>query len=319
MSSKLIYFNKVTPALKKILESNDSRGMQIFYWHEIPEGERKNVLKEADYFLVATEKITKEMLQSAPKLKMVQKTGVGVDNIDIKTAKELGIPVCKTPGANAISVAELTIGMILSLYRKLNLLDKATKNGQWLMWEHRLTSYEVYGKTHGFIGFGKIGKETAKRSKALGTKIIYYDKIRADEEFENSLDAKYMELDEVLKNADIVSLHVPLLPETEGLIGKRELSLMKPTAILINVSRGKIVDENALAEALANNVIAGAGIDAWSSEPVERDNPLLAFDNVVATPHIGAGTKDALNRVLSMAFQNIALVEKGKTPMYVVN
>jgi len=281
--STVLYFDKVFPAFKDLLETHNSDGFKLVYWYEMSESEREDALQEAEYFLVATIKITQEMIKKASNLKLVQKTGIGVDNIDLEAARELNIPVCNTPGGNAAGVAELTIGMILSLYRKLNILDKATKNGEWLMWEYRPSSYEMNGKTHGFIGFGNIGRETAKRSQAFGTKIVYYDKFRLPVDKEKELEVTYMELDEVLKNSDIISIHIPLLPETRGLISKRELSLMKPSAILVNVSRGNIVDEAALAEALQNNAIAGAGIDVWASEPVNKKNPLLKFDNVVAT------------------------------------
>ncbi|MBZ4653562.1 MAG: glyoxylate reductase [Peptococcaceae bacterium] len=319
MASKVIYFDKVFPAFKELLQSHNAEGLELLYWYEMNEAEKEASLKEADYFLVATTKITKDMLNKAAKVRMVQKTGIGVDNIDLQAAFDLGIPVCNTPGGNATGVAELTIGMILSLYRKLNVLDRATKNGEWLMWELRPSSYEMSGKTHGFIGFGNIGKTTAKLSQAFGTNVIYYDKYRLPESEEKTLGVTYMEMDEVLKNADIISLHIPLLPETRNLISTRELSLMKPTAILINVSRGHIVDEKALAQALENNVIAGAGFDTFASEPVEKDNPLLKFDNVLATPHIGAGTRDTLNKVLGLAFQNFSLIEKGENPKFVVN
>jgi len=317
--STVLYFDKVFPAFKDLLETHNSDGFKLVYWYEMSESERENALQEAEYFLVATIKITQEMIKKASNLKLVQKTGIGVDNIDLEAARELNIPVCNTPGGNAVGVAELTIGMILSLYRKLNILDKATKNGEWLMWEYRPSSYEMNGKTHGFIGFGNIGRETAKRSQAFGTKIVYYDKFRLPEDKEKELEVTYMELDEVLKNSDIISIHIPLLPETRGFISKRELSLMKPSAILVNVSRGNIVDEAALAEALENNAIAGAGIDVWASEPVNKKNPLLKFDTVVATPHIGAGTRDTLNKVLSLAFGNFSLIEKGNKPKNIVN
>jgi len=319
MPAKIIYFDKVFPAFKRLLEDHNCLNLELLYWYEMSELEREAALTQADYFLVATQKITKEMMKRASKLNLVQKTGMGVDNIDLAGAKELGIPVCNTPGGNASGVAELTIGMIINLYRKLNVLDRSTKGGQWLMWEYRPESYEMNGKVHGFIGFGNIGRETARRSKVFGTEIIYYDKIRLDEEKEKQLGATYMELLEVFKNADIISIHLPLLPETRGLIGEKELARIKPTGVLINVSRGNIVDEQARATALSNETMAGAGIDVWSSEPVLKDNPLLDFDNVIATPHIGAGTRDTLDKVLSLAFGNFALIEEGDKPKFVLN
>ncbi|RKL63567.1 hypothetical protein DXT63_06170 [Thermoanaerobacteraceae bacterium SP2] len=319
MASKVLYFDSVYPEFKEMLQMQNSQDFELLYWTEMNELEKADALAESEYFLVATTKITGDMMKKAAHLRMVQKTGIGYDNIDIKAAAELNIPVCNTPGGNSTGVAELTIAFILNLYRKLNVLDRATKNGEWHMWDYRLQSFELKGKTHGLIGFGNIGKATARLSQAFGTKVIYYDKLRLKEKDEKALNVTYMEMDDVLKNSDIVSIHIPLLPETEGLIGERELALMKSNAILINVSRGKIVNEEALAKALENKTISGAGIDTWANEPVNKDNPLLKFDNVIATPHVGAGTKDTLANILDMCFRNFSAVENGQDPKYVVN
>lgn len=315
---KVMYFEKVYPAFKKMLELHSKGLLEILYWEETSERGKKRVLEGIDFFLVGPSKISGERIKQASSLKLIQKTGIGIDNIDLKTASELGVHVCNTPGANAAGVAELTIALILNLYRKVNFLDKATKSDNWLMWEYRLSSYEMRYKTHGFLGFGDIGKETSKLSRAFGTKIMYYDKNRLPESMEKRLEATYLELNDLLKVSDIVSIHLPLTPETKQLIGRKELSLMKTNTILINVSRGNIVDESALVEVIANKSLAGAGIDVWEKEPVDKENPLLSFDNVIATPHIGAGTRDSLDRVLSISFQNFMLVTERKTPKYIV-
>jgi len=319
MIVKVIYFDNVFPEFKKIIEYQNHRGFELLYWSEMNELDRNNALAEADYFLVATIKITRDMINKAKNLKMIQKTGVGYDNIDIQAAVEHNVAVCNTPGANATGVAELTIAFILSLYRRLNLLDSLTKKAEWHMWDYRLQSFELKGKTHGFIGFGNIGKATAKLSQAFGTRIIYYDKSRLNEEEERHYNYSYMELDDVLRNSDVVSIHIALNQETMNLISDRELVLMKRNALLINVARGKIVDEEALFKALGNKTISGAAIDTWANEPIDADNPLLKLDNVIATPHIGAGTKDTLDNVLSMSFRNFEDIEDGKEPKFVVN
>lgn len=318
MTVNVIYFDKVFPELKVLLESYYDRE-QLSYWYELDNEQKEKALSTASCFLVGPYLITEELIRKAPNLKLIQKSGIGVDNINVRVAKELGIPVCNTPGGNATAVSELTIAMILNLYRKINIIDNATKSGEWQMWEHRPSSFEMSGKTHGFIGFGNIGRETAKRSKAFGTNIIYYDKYRASTEVEKDFDARFMSIDEVLENADIVSVHVPLLPETKHLISNREFSLMKSNAILINVSRGNVVDEEALLDALTNKVIRGAGLDVWSSEPINPNNPLLKLDNIIATPHIGAGTRETLQNVLRMAFHNIKKVRNGEKPDFIVN
>lgn len=315
----ILYFDEVQEDMKRLFSKMKPEGFQLLYWQDMNPEEREKVLSHADFLLVATAKIDREMILNAKRVKLIQKTGVGVDNIDVKTATRLQIPVANTYGGNATGVAELTLLFILALYRKLPLLNEATKQGKWLMWQWRSSSYEMDGKTHGIVGFGHIGRETAKRSKALGTHIVYYDPYRAPPDVEKRLQAEYLSLAELLKTADIISLHLPLLPETKHLIGLRELQMMKESAILINVSRGGIVDEKALAQALAEGIIAGAGIDVWSSEPVSADHPLLKLDNVIATPHIGAGTRDTLERVLGMAFDNIQKAENGDSIANVVN
>jgi len=316
---KILYFDKVFPEFKQVLEANKPKGFDLWYWAEMTEEQRKERLPLADYLLVATEKLNERLLEQAKNARYVQKTGIGYDNIDLAATEKLQLPVANTPGGNATGVAELTILLILALYRKLPTLNKATKEGQWLMWELRPTSFEMEGKTHGFIGFGNIGREVARRSRAFGTKIVYYDKFRVSEDKEKELDATYMSMEEVLKTSDMISLHIPLLPDTKGIIGMKELQMMKSSAILINVSRGGIVEEEALYHALNDRVIAGAGIDVWESEPTNPDNPLLTLEQVIATPHIGAGTKDTLDRVLQIAFGNMVKVEQGEHPDHVVN
>lgn len=319
MNKKIIYLDKVFPEFKRILLSHKPVNFDLIFLQEMNQDERDTILPQADYLLVATEQVNESILSKATNAKFIQKTGIGVDNIDLVSASSHGLPVSNTPGANATGVAELTILLILALYRKLPLINRETKNGKWLMWELRPSSFEMEGKTHGFIGFGNIGRETAKRSKAFGTNIIYYDKFRATPAQEEEIGAEYMSLEEVLVNSDLISLHIPLFEETKGLIGEKELNLMKESAILINVSRGGVVQESALFNALKDGTIAGAGIDVWEREPVSPDNPLLSLENVIASPHIGAGTRDTLDRVLRTAFHNIQKVEEGFKPDYVVN
>jgi phosphoglycerate dehydrogenase-like enzyme len=316
---QIIYFDKVFDEFKKLMQEHKPEGFELLFWEEMNAQEREQKLAAADYLLVATHKVDAVLMEKAKNVRFIQKTGIGIDNIDLEAAKKFGVPVSNTPGGNATGVAELTILLALALYRKIIQIDRATKNGQWLMWELRPSSYEMEGKTHGFIGFGNIGKEVAKRSKGFGTELIYYDKFRAPEDVEKQLGATFYPMEEVLRKSDIVSLHVPLIPETRGLLGLKELQLMKPTAILLNMARGGIVKEQDLYQALKEGVIAGAGIDAWESEPTDPANPLLTLDNVIASPHIGAGTRDTLNKVLTLAFQNIKSVEEGIAPRFVVN
>ncbi|UTR11934.1 2-hydroxyacid dehydrogenase [Evansella sp. LMS18] len=317
--SKIVYFDSVFDEFKDIFYRNAPASSEVVFWDELSEDGREAVLPEAEYLMVATKDIPESLLQRAENARFIQKTGIGVDNIDLGAADKLELPVSNTPGGNASGVAELSIMFILSLYRKLPLINQETKAGSWPMWKYRSQSFEMGGKTHGFIGFGNIGQETARRSQAFGTNIVYYDVNRLASEAEEELGARYLELDQLLREADILSLHLPLIPATKGLISERELKLMKKSAVLINVSRGGVVHEGDLAEALKNGQIAGAGIDVWENEPPSPDNPLLKLENVIATPHIGAGTRDTLSRVLKIAFDNIAKAERGENPDFVVN
>lgn len=315
---KVLYFDKVFPAMTAMIEEVKPPDIHIDCYYNLDEKAKQAAIAQAEYFLVALHKVTKEMMQSANNLKLIQKTGIGVDNIDTEAAKGLGIPVANTPGGNATSVAELTIGMILSLYRKLHMVNQATKTGHWLSFDVRPTSYEMKGKIHGILGFGNIGREVARLSQAFGTRILYYDLHRVSPDVENKLAAEYVSIDELLQAADIISLHLPLTQQTRNCIGERELNLMKDHAVLVNVSRGHIVDEAALYRAMKQNRLLGAAIDTWSREPA-GDNPLLTLDNVLATPHIGAGTRDAMQSVLQIAFSNIEKVASNAKPEYVVN
>lgn len=318
MGEKVIYFEKVSPEIHKIINTFKGPNAEIAYWNELDDSQKDDYLFSAHYFITAAFPITRSILAKAPNVKLIQKTGSGVDNIDLEAAAQRGILVSSTPGANSASVAEMTIGMILSLYRKLHFFDRETKQGKWLMWEHRPFMFEMNGKTHGIIGMGNIGKKVAQLSKGFGTHVIYFNRNRLSLDEENKLGISYVSFEELLVTSDIVSLHIPLLAATKNLIGEAELNLMKSNALLINVARGNIIDEEALALALKSGNLLGAAMDTWSSEPIQADNPLLQLSNVLATPHVGGGTRDVLENVLRLSFANIANVEKGMMPDHLV-
>jgi len=319
MSVQVIYFQELFPGASDIIDRYKGSNMEVSYWHYLPDDQKKQRLAQADYLVTSHYPITREMLMNAPKVKLIQKAGTGLDNIDLEAAAELGITVAVVPGANSFSVAELTIASILSLYRKLIFLDRETKRGKWLMQEYRAEMFEMRGKTHGVIGFGNIGKIVASLSQAFGTHVIYFDVTRLLPETESELGVAYATFDELISTADIISLHIPLLPETKNLIGEKELRRMKPNAVIINMARGHIIDEQALAKALREGRLFGAGMDAWTSEPINADNPLLQLDNVLATPHIAGGTLDAMDAMFRLCFQNIIQVDRGGMPDNQVN
>lgn len=308
-----IFLDKITPEMKQLLRAETPEDVELLFWDEMSAAEQEPAIRQAQALLTAIYVVDDVFMQRAPKLKIVQKLGVGTDNIDSAAAARRGITVGNVPGGNTNGVAELTMGLILDIYRKISRLDSITKSGEWGMWKYRSCSYEIKGKKHGIIGFGNTGKRVAELSKAFGASVFYYSRKRASVVVEAAYDVTYLELEELLKESDIVSLHVPLTPETRNWMTADKLGFMKPNAVLINVSRGNIVNEQDLYEILAAGKIMGAAIDVWAEEPIHGGNPLLSLDNVIATPHIGGGTVDAAIAIFRASFQKIrSVLEKSK-------
>jgi D-3-phosphoglycerate dehydrogenase / 2-oxoglutarate reductase len=258
--------------------------------------------------------VTARIMDSAPKLKVVGRHGVGVDAIDLNAAKQRGIVVCNTPDANLESVAEQAVGFMITLSKQILRADQALRQGRWNV-RYEYIGQEMDRRTLGLVGMGRIGARVAEICHfGFRMPIIYHDVI-AYPDLEERLSAKKLPLDEVLKKADYISLHVPLLPATKGLIGAEQLAMMKKGAFLINTSRGAIVDEADLIKALRSGHLGGAGLDVFDTEPTPADNPLLQFDNVVLTPHMAAHTDDAL-KAMSMVAEDIIRVLEGKEPLY---
>lgn len=309
---KCLFFDTVSADMKELLGSEKPADVELVFWDELQEDERETTLSTTEAVLTAIYKIPRALMEKMPKLRIVQKAGVGTDNIDSKAATELGIAVGNVPGGNANGVVELTMALILDLYRHLPELNKGTKEGKWMMFTYRASSFEVRGKTHGIIGLGNIGREVARLSQAFGSSVLYYDAFRAKPEVERALNIRFAPLEELLREADIVSVHVPLLPETTHLINAKNLALMKKNAVLINVSRGNVVNEQDLYQALIEKKLAGAAIDVWATEPIDPANPLLTLDNVIATPHVAGGTYDAAINVYRGSFANIGACLRGE-------
>lgn len=278
----------------------------------------ESILGEADFILIAASPLTAAMIAAAPKARLIQHQGVGYNAIDLEAAARANLPLAINPAGSIIPVAEHTFALILSLYRQLARATSALRQGEWLNWKLRPTSYNVAGKHLGIIGLGRIGKQVAKRARAFECRVSYYDIVRPPAAFEAEYNLQFLALDDLLQQADIVTVHVPLDASTRGMIAARELVLMQGHAILINTARGGIVDEAALYEALRTQQIAGAGFDVFVQEPLPLAAPLLALDNLVATPHIAAGTRDALVDKMQAAFANMERVARGEPPLHQV-
>ncbi|MHC5098800.1 2-hydroxyacid dehydrogenase family protein [Peptoniphilus genitalis] len=266
-----------------------------------------------------SDKIDKEVIDAGDNLKIIANYGAGFDNIDIDYAREKGIVVTNAPApASAVSTAELAFGLMLAAARKIVSGDKVTRAGEFYGW--RPTFYlgsQLKGKTLGIIGLGNIGKNLAKRARAFEMKVVYYSRTRK-EDFEKEFDIEYLDRDEVIRSADFLSLHTAFVPDLRHMISKKELEMMKKSAILINASRGPIVDEDALADALIENVIAGAALDVYEFEPRVNDK-LMDLDNVILAPHLGNATFEARLEMGENAKDNLIDFKNGKNPKNKVN
>ncbi|MEW6546023.1 MAG: glyoxylate reductase [Bacillota bacterium] len=270
-------------------------------------------------FCLLTERIDTALLDRAPRLRVVANMAVGYDNIDVPAATARGVMVTNTPGVLTETTADLAFALILATARRLVEAARFLAAGQWKTWGPMLlTGQDVYGSTLGLVGFGRIGQAVARRARAFDMRIVYHDPER-QQAAEEALGATWLPLDDVLRQADVVSIHAPLTPDTYHLIGERELRLMKPTAILVNTARGPLVDEQALYRALREGWIWAAGLDVFEREPIGPDHPLLSLPNVVALPHIGSASIATRTRMAVLAAQNLIAGLKGDTPPNLVN
>ncbi|WP_455369996.1 2-hydroxyacid dehydrogenase [[Eubacterium] cellulosolvens] len=267
------------------------------------------------------EKVDKEIISHGSKLKVISSISVGFNHIDVPEATKKGIYVTNTPGILTNATADFAWALIMSSARRIVEADKYVRDKKWkIPWG--LTMFlgsEIYGRTLGIIGLGRIGTGVAERAKGFKMKLIYYDVIRAPKEKEENLGIEYVPLEKLLKESDFISVHVPLTSETQNLISHNELKMMKPTAHLINTSRGPVVDEDALISALKNRTIAGSGLDVFEKEPIDLDNPLMELDNVTIAPHIASATRESRHGMAKMATENLLDVFKGLQPPQLVN
>ena len=266
-----------------------------------------------------TDQIDKELVDRAPHLKMVSNCAVGFNNINIKAATERGILVSNTPGVLTDATADITFALILSIARRVVEGDRRTRQGKFRFWAPLFfLGQEVTGKKLGIIGLGRIGRAVARRAKGFDMKILYYNPNRLDAAEEEAFEVQYAEIKRLLSEADFVSLHVPLNDQTRHLIGQEELECMKPSAYLINTSRGPVVDESALLNALEERKIAGAGLDVYENEPILTPG-LTDLDNVILLPHLGSATMETRTRMAQLAAVNLIAGLKGAVPPNCIN
>lgn len=282
--------------------------------------ELMRIVRDKDGLLCTiSDKIDEELLQLAASVKMIANYGVGYDNVDLQAATNRKIPVSNTPGVLTDATADLTFALILGVARRLVEGDERTRSGEFRFWAPLLfLGRDVSGKTLGIVGMGQIGKAVVRRAKGFGMRVMYHSRKRLDPQEEGRLGVEHVSLDDLLRRSDFVSLHVPLTEQTRHLISTRELTLMKPTAYLINTSRGPVVDESPLFEALKEKRIQGAGLDVYEHEPALTPG-LTDLTNVILLPHVGSATLETRTKMGTLAATNLLAGLRGETPPNCLN
>jgi D-3-phosphoglycerate dehydrogenase len=313
-SFRALLYEPIHPRAVELL----STVAEIKYANDLEEIALMEAARDVQAIIIRTQgRVSARIIDAAPMLKVVARHGAGVDNIDVQAATARHIYVVNTPEANTESVAEHCVGMMIMLSKHFVPADRALRLGCWQA-RQAYVGQELYMKTLGIVGFGRIGRRVASICHdAFAMRILYCD-VKSYPQEAHTLNAQRTTLEHLLHQSDYVSMHVPLLEETRGLIGRRQFAVMKPTAFIINSSRGEVVDEDALLDALQHQTIAGAGLDVFSGETASADNPLLRLENVVVTPHMAALTEEALLR-MGMVVRDVMRVFEGQTPQCWVN
>ncbi len=319
MPTKIVVSPRFPPAMLDIARSFVPAGFELVVV-DAGTPEFAAALPDAAYYVgFPRPELNSEFFKTASKLKLVQLISAGYDRLDLGAAKRAGVPVANNGGSNSVAVAEHTLMLMLAVYRKLSWHHGNVITGKWRVGDFASNrTYELEGKTLGIVGLGTIGKKVARRAAAFDMKLVYYDIARLTEDAEDALGVRFMLLPELLRTADIVSLHVPLNPVTRGMFGAREMGMMRPSAVLINTCRGPVVDEQALHTALTTRVIAAAGLDVMVEEPPIANHPLFALENVTFTPHTAGPTWDNWFKAFRNAFDNVQRVDRGERPLWVI-
>lgn len=304
-------YAKNDPKLRTELEAQVGEVVYNTAGHPLSAEELVPLISGIDGYIAGLDAITREVLEAADSLKVIARYGVGVDAIDLETARQKGIVITNTPGANSASVAELTLGLMLSLARNIPEAVEATRSGEW----PRFRGMSLGGKTIGLFGFGEIGKRVAQMLKGFNARLVAYDPF-PDVEFAEECGVEIVQQDEVIRMADILSLHCPVLPDTRGMVNTDFIRKMKPGAFLINTSRGELINEDALYDAIKSNHLQGAALDVFSQQPPQPGNPLLGMPQVIVTPHMGAHTDGATNAMGWAALNDCLAVLRGEEPLH---
>ena len=308
---KVAYFTGVGGRPETMLENAPKEIEVIQVDRDLPDSEKIELCRDAD--ALVTSDVSTDVLQECPRVKLIQTLSAGYDRLDLEAILEMGIPVANNGGANAISVSEQTLALMIGIQRNMMAQwDSTTKRREWRGDLYQTDLFEVTDKTVGIVGLGRIGRQVAKRLVGFDTQTIFYDVEDIPEDVQREVKASPVSFDELLETSDIVSLHVPLTRRTRGMMSDREFGMMKETAFFINLCRGPVVDEAALYRALTEGKIAGAAVDVLEEEPTPADNPLFDLDNIIITPHMAGQSQETALRAAIFAYGNILRVLSGQ-------
>lgn len=317
--AKVVFFNNVRPHFHKVFDEHVPAGFRAVRIQagESSESEIVKQMRDADFLILLLATVPERALREAKQLKLIQLFTQGYDDVPLHLTEELGIPVANFVGGS-IAVAEHTILLMLALLRRLIPSIAVLRAGKFNTDVNRTLYRQLHAKVVGLVGLGNIGRHVARILQGFGADVIFYDKARISPDSLKEIKASPVSLEELLSTADIVSLHLPLLEGTRGIIGRDQLEMMKSSAIFLNTSRGELVDEEALIQALKEGKIAGAGLDVYAKEPPDPDNPLLTMENVVTTPHIADAASESYFARFEESWANIVAVWEGNKPRNIV-
>ena len=316
--AKVVFINGGGPKVQQIFEQLAVKGLAAQCLDQSASNEEKKAaLAGAEYLVLHPAQLDDALLAAAPKLKLIQLLTAGYDKMNLGLCRERQIAVATNGGANAASVAEHSVALLLAIYRRLKDGDAAVRAGAWRKPIQEFTTFEIAGKTVGVLGAGNIGRRAAQLYKAFGADILYYDR-QASDFMEQELGAKKAELGEIVSRAEVLSVHLPLFAETRNLLGAQEFARMKPELVLINTSRAEVIEEKALLAALREKRLRAAGLDVFYEEPVRPDNPFLGLENVLLSPHVAGHSAEGWERRCALAWENIKRMEQGQLPKALV-
>ena len=301
------------PSVRELVNSvAPSALLELHFAASYDEAHQHELARDAEVLLPGWAAVSEAMLAQAPRVRLIQKWGIGVDRIDIEAVRRRGLPLAIAAGSNAAPVAELAVALMLAVYRRIIYVNRTMRQGRWPNAEMRESCFQIAGKTVGLVGFGNIGRMVARRLAGFDAQVIYFGGRAAEPEVEASLGVRRVTLAELLHSSDIVSLHAPATPQTARMIDAAAIAAMKDGAVLINTARGELVDEAALHAALVAGKLRGAGLDVFDPEPPAADNPLLRLDQVVVSPHAGGGVLDNVENVARHVLGNIVRFLQGQ-------